>query len=139
MKFSLPDVPILRSVESEVRPEHFNVIRLAQRRLGAPLREVLGLRGLEFHVGHNAWVCFDRCLDHRPILAWTSFLPQVRAGLHEPVACRVLHYHPFAPNVATIALEELGRRLRMRLRASGDREAVVLTLRRAEHSLAKSQ
>jgi hypothetical protein len=130
VKSSLPERPVIKSRSGVVQARHYNALRLAQFRLGAPLEEVLGVRGLEFYIDRTAWVCFDRQLECQPLLAWTDFAPSLRSALHEPVPCRVLYYHAFASIVIATVLDDLGRKLaaRLRVQARGLGRGAVLAL-----------
>lgn len=130
MKSSLPNLPAFKSERGLVKAGHFNRIRLALSRIGGPVSEVLGRRGLEFHLDRDAWLCVDRRLNNMPMLAWTDFSLQGRRGLHEPVACRILYYNAYAGVLVRSALEELDERLAIRLAerepARGPRARVVV-------------
>jgi hypothetical protein len=110
----LPDPPVFKSEPTEIAAERFNRVRLALSRLGGPLLERFGVRGLEFRVDRRAWVCRDLQREQAPLLAWTDFTVR-RQTLHQPVACRLVLYSAYGGLLAYNALEELDRRIAHRL------------------------
>jgi hypothetical protein len=116
MKPSLPNLPVLKSLPMRMEAVHYNNVFLALRRLGEPLRLMLpGMRGFDVHLDRDAWVCFDRTSDNRPLLAWTNFRGNARSGLYESVPCRLLLYHPYATLLMRNLPEEISRLLIRRL------------------------
>ncbi len=117
MKSGLPDIPGMKSFSSVVPAPYYNRVRLALKRFGQPLQLVLpGMRGFEMCLDDDAWVCTDRNLNFRPMLAWTGFKNNARTGLSEPVECQVIYYHAYANIVVRTALSDLDRKLEQRLR-----------------------
>lgn len=87
----------------------FNTVRLAQLRVGAPLRlPVPGLRLVECILEREAWICVDSTADHLPLIAWTAFRAAGR-GLHEDVPCEQRLYHIHAGLIMGPALEAIER------------------------------
>lgn len=120
MKSSLPNLPAFKSERGLVKARHFNRVHLALLRFGGPLSEVLGRRGLDLRLARDAWLCSDRRLNNMPMLAWTDFeASSQHRGLHEPVACRVLYYNPYAAVLVRSVLTELDERLAARLAEHG--------------------
>lgn len=110
MKRHLPDLPVFKDLTAEIPPGYYNRIRLAVLRRGPVLDQVLGLRGLEFRLSPDTWLCVDRRLGHRPVLAWTDFATS-RPALHQPVRCRLLYYDAYAAVLVQSVLLELSERL----------------------------
>lgn len=118
MKSRLPDVPVLRSSPSVIAASQFNCIRIALLRIGTPLQLVApGMRGFEIYLDRDVWVCVDRNLNHRPMLAWTEFARPERPSLCDPVACMVYYYHAYGHVIVKTILNDVERKLGERLRA----------------------
>ncbi len=115
MRSRLPQQPIVHSDRLRLPAAHYNTIRLALGRLGRPLLRVLGHRGLDLWLDNDVWLCYDRNLHYRPLLAFTGFRPQERESLAAPVPCELLHYHPYGRVVAHSLLEELAGKLTTQL------------------------
>lgn len=112
MMSRLPDLPILSAYPDEIPAEQYNRVRLALRRLPNPIRLRLeGLRHLDIIIDDDSWVCVDRVLNDMPVIAWTEFDTQHRAGLHEPVRCKLTYYHAYAGLVVKKALVALTHQL----------------------------
>ena len=89
----LQNVPVYETRQSTVPAEHFNLARMALKRLKNPLRITLPkLRSLDLILEDDAWIVVDRELNDVPVLAWLEFVTKNRA-LHEPVPCRQNLYH----------------------------------------------
>ncbi|MCC6302145.1 MAG: hypothetical protein IT489_05025 [Gammaproteobacteria bacterium] len=87
----------------------FNTVRLAQLRMGEPLRlPVPGLRLLECILEREVWICVDSRFDHLPLIAWTGFRVTGR-GLHEDVCCEQRLYHIHAGLLMGPALDAIER------------------------------
>lgn len=116
MKSRLDDLPVFESRNSSVRAEDYNLVKIALKRLGAPLRiELPRLRTLDFIFDHDAWMIVDRRLNDIPVIAWLNFDEKNRAGLHEPVSCERRSYHTHALIIIDKALEALQLMLGERL------------------------
>lgn len=82
----------------------YNRLRLGVLRLGPGLRLGLaGMGGLSAVLYRDRWLCVDLRGDGRPVLAWRGFAA-ARQGLHQPVTCELLVYHPRAGLVLGRAL-----------------------------------
>jgi hypothetical protein len=128
MKASLPPEAV-SGFKVTIPPAQFNRIRLAQLRLGSPLRVMLGTRGLEYHLRQDEWLCFDRRLGPRPAIAWTDF-PVGRRDLNSAVSARLVLYDAYARLHVHTALSQLVARLDERLKTSGPSSATVLSFHR---------
>lgn len=110
----LNDLPVLRLRPGSVDAERYNRVRLALRRLEAPLRIVLPkLRSLDFILEDEMWAIVDRDLNDMPVVAWTDF--EQRSTLHLPVPCTLRYYHAHADAVIETALQRLDEILDARL------------------------
>ncbi len=100
--------PVLRSDPAKIPAACYNRVRRAMRRGGpGPLLVMLpGQRGYEMLLHPDSWVCSDRRLG-TPILGWHGFCTEARAGVHEPVACRLEHYHGLGSTVLHTVLNDL--------------------------------
>jgi hypothetical protein len=99
----------LRVLPRSVPASCFNTARLAQLRIGAPLRLPLpGLRLVECILEREAWICVDSRHDHLPLIAWTAFRAAGR-GLHEDVPCEQRLYHIHAGLIMGPALDAIER------------------------------
>ena len=100
--------PVLRSAPAQIPSACYNRVRRALRRGGpGPLLVMLpGQRGYEMLLYPDGWVCSDRRLGV-PLLGWHGFRTDERAGLHEPVACRLEHYHGLGSIVLHTVLSDL--------------------------------
>ena len=108
MNSRLDNLPVYETCKSSVRAEDFNLVKIALKRLCAPLRiEIPRLRTLDFIFDHDAWIIVDRSLNDIPVIAWLNFTDKTRAGLHEPVACERRSYHTHALIIIDKALEAL--------------------------------
>jgi len=93
MKSRLEDIPIYKTEKKSVGSEHFNLVKIALKRLENPLRiELPRLRTLDLILDDETWIVVDRELNDVPVMAWLDFETKNRS-LHEPVACRLNHYH----------------------------------------------
>lgn len=107
----------LRTMPKTVEASVYNHVRLALRRLGAPLRVVVpGHRGLEIILDNHRWLCIDANAEDQPVMAWTDFASHGRDDLQAPVTCTLELYHRFAGLVMGSALDSLDEALHERLR-----------------------
>ncbi len=93
MRSRLDHLPVFESRTATIRAEDYNLVKIALKRLGSPLRfEIPNLHTLDFIFENDAWIIVDRRLDDIPIIAWLNFDIKNRAGLHEPVECECRTY-----------------------------------------------
>lgn len=117
MRSKLPDVPVLKSMPTRIIAPQYNRVQVAMRRLGEPLQLMLpGMRGFQVQIERGAWICLDRNLNDLPIMAWSDFRPATRAGLDDPVPCKLLFYHPYANVVIRTVLDDVVKILNARMR-----------------------
>lgn len=94
----------------------YNRVRLALRRITNPLQmELTPMKCLDVVLNDQYWLCFDSCMDDRPVLAWTAFEIIGRSALNAPVACELRLYHVHAGLVMGEILESLGQVLQQQL------------------------
>ena len=106
MMWRLRGLPPYSTAQSSVEAQYFNIIRLAQRRLSAPIRlQLKGLAKVDMIIDHDSWVCVDTTLNDLPIAAWTDFKSEGRDNLHEPIGCTLTYYHFKASAIVKNALE----------------------------------
>ena len=112
---------VLRTMPKSIEASVYNHVRLALRRLGAPLRvEVPGHRGLEIILDDHIWLCVDSNVGDQPVMAWLEFNAHQRSNLHEPISCNLELYHSCAGLVMGSTLDSLDEALIQRLnRESG--------------------
>lgn len=119
MNSRLENVPVYASRAGSVSAEHFNLARIALKRLGGNVRIPLPkLRTLELIIEPDAWIVIDTALNEVPILAWLEFETRERA-LHEPVACKINFYHQHGGIIRAKALEAMALILGERLSELG--------------------
>ncbi len=118
MKPRLPNLPEFKSEAVLIPSSHFNRVRLALARLGRPLFELLGQKGLEFRIEQHAWLCSDIYRNRAPLIAWTDF-GVGRDSLHRPIPARLILYSAYAGAIAYTALDLLAERLERRLQEEG--------------------
>jgi len=127
MMWRLKDIPPYSQNETQVAARHYNIIRVALRRLGNNMRFPLpGLRNIDFIIDNDSWVCADRSMNDMPIVAWTHFSTRNR-GLHEPVVCQIDYYHFRAGLIARSSLDRVEQILGAQLKTSRS-SATLLTL-----------
>ena len=96
MKSYLTDIPVYQKLKTAVSAEHFNLVQIALKRLGSPIRlELPKLRTLDFLLDQETWIIVDRTLNDIPVMAWLDFETKDR-GLHEPLNCTLNLYHAHA-------------------------------------------
>ncbi len=129
MRTRIHEVPAYHVETIAVAAARYNLIHLALRRLGAPLRlELTGLKGLDMLLDTDLWVCVDRTSLDLPILAWTVFDDHQRSDLQAPVTCQLRHYHARTEVLLPRLWQTLERILNERLHADHDRPATVTSL-----------
>ena len=96
MNIRLQDFPVFGSRMASVSAEHFNLARVALKRLQNPYRlQLPKLRTLDLIVEDDAWIVVDRGLNDILVVAWLDFETRDRT-LHDPVPCRLNVYHTHA-------------------------------------------
>lgn len=94
MMWRLKGLPSYSTSQRNVEAQHFNIIRLAMRRLPSPIRlQLRGLQNIDMIIDHDSWVCVDTTLNDLPIAAWTDFKSNRRDNLHQPIECTLTYYH----------------------------------------------
>ena len=107
-----PTPTVLREMPKSIEASVYNHVRLALRRLGAPLRiAVPEHRGLEIILDDHIWLCVDANAEDQPVMAWMDFAAQHRDNLHEPIACTLELYHRFSGLVMGSTLDAMNEAL----------------------------
>ena len=107
MKSYLDDIPVYASTRSSVSAEHFNLVQIALKRLGSPIRlELPKLRTLDFLLDEETWIIIDRNLNDIPVMAWLDFETKDRS-LHAPLACTLNTYHAHASIIQPRVIEAM--------------------------------
>ena len=107
MKSYLDDIPVYDSAQTTVSAEHFNLVQIALKRLGSPIRLVLPkMRTLDFMLDEETWIIVDRSLNDIPVMAWLDFEKQDRS-LHEPIKCTLNMYHAHAHIIQPRVIEAM--------------------------------
>ncbi len=107
MKSYLIDIPVYERLETSVSAEHFNLVRIALKRLGSPIRlELPKLRTLDFLIDEETWIIVDRSLNDVPVMAWLDFETRDRS-LHEPLKCTLNLYHAHATIIQPRVIEAM--------------------------------
>lgn len=107
MKSYLTDIPIYQTSKTTVSAEHFNLVQIALKRIGSPIRLKLPkLRTLDFLLDEETWIIVDRSLNDIPVMAWLDFETKDR-GLHEPLHCTLNLYHAHANIIQTRVIEAM--------------------------------
>jgi len=93
-------------INSHMKPDDFNAVRLGILRLGSPLSLNLdSVKGLKCVLDDHAWVFMDRFIDNMPLLAWMNF--KSRNTLNEKIPCELRLYHYRAGLLVEKALDAL--------------------------------
>lgn len=107
MKSYLTDIPIYQTLKTAVSAEHFNLVQIAIKRLGSPIRlELPKLRTLDFLLDEETWIIVDRSLNDIPVMAWLDFETKDRS-LHEPINCTLNLYHAHANIIKPRVIEAM--------------------------------
>ena len=108
MKSRLDNIPIYETRESTIRAHDYNLVKIALKRLGSPIRfEIPNLRTLDFIIEDDLWVIVDRSLNDVPVIAWLKFNDQARTGIHQDITCERRTYHTHAMIIVDKAIEAL--------------------------------
>lgn len=107
MKSYLTDIPVYQTINTVVSAEHFNLVQIALKRLGSPIRlELPKLRTLDFLLDEETWIIVDRSLKDIPVMAWLDFITKDR-GLHESLNCTLNLYHAHANIIQPRVIEAM--------------------------------
>ena len=107
MKSYLDDIPVYSTSQSSVSAEHYNLVQIALKRLGSPIRlELPKLRTLDFLIDEETWIIIDRSLNDIPVIAWLDFETKNRS-LHAPLACTLNTYHAHANIIQPRVIEAM--------------------------------
>ena len=107
MKSDLTDFPVYERLETAVSAEHFNLVKIALKRLGSPIRlELPKLRTLDFLLDEETWIIVDRRLNDIPVMAWLDFETKDRS-LHEPLGCTLNLYQAHASIIQPRVIEAM--------------------------------
>lgn len=97
MKSKLEDLPTFETRRISVKAIHYNLVQVALKRLGEPLRFALPkLRTLDLHLERDAWIVVDKSLNDIPVMAWVDFDAAKRSSLHKDIPCTLKIYHSHA-------------------------------------------
>jgi hypothetical protein len=108
MRSRLDNIPIYDTRESKIRAQDYNLVKIALKRLGSPIRvEIPNLRTLDFILEDDLWVIVDRSLNDIPVIAWLNFKDHERTSLHESIVCERRTYHTHAMIIIDKAIEAL--------------------------------
>jgi len=127
MKSRLDNIPIYETRESTIRAQDYNLVKIALKRLGSPIRlEIPNLRTLDFILEDDLWVIVDRSLNDIPVIAWLNFNDHVRTGIHEDITCERRTYHTHAIIIVDKAFEALHLLLGEKLAALSEKESTAV-------------
>lgn len=136
MRSRLDNIPTFSVRKSQLRAPDFNLVRIALKRLGKPIRlELPGLRTLDLILEKDLWVIVDRSLNDIPVVAWLNFDEAKRSTLHEPIPCQRRTYHTHATIIIDKAFEAMHLLLGEKLSALDDDVHDVVPIKRP-HSAA---
>lgn len=128
MRSRLDDIPVFEIRQLSMRAEDYNLVQIALKRLGTPLRiELPGLRTLDLVLEKDAWIVIDRSLNDIPVLAWVDFQTSHRQNLHGPVSCERRTYHTHALIIIDKVIEAMHLILGERLSALSSQTAEQVT------------
>jgi hypothetical protein len=112
MRTRLDELPVFETRRLSIRAEDYNLVHIALKRLGNPIRfELPRLRTLDFILEKDAWIV---AVAHRQ-------------NLHEPVACERRTYHTHALLIVDKVFEAMHLLLGERIDAlpSSSNETIV--------------
>jgi hypothetical protein len=114
-------MPVYEKREEEIPARYYNIWRRAKLHLKEPIHIPLpGLKGLLLILEDEHWVCINQQQNDVPVILWFEFEAKGRDTLHEPVKCRVNHYHFAASQVAQRVLDLMEKSLQQMLHDEGD-------------------
>lgn len=130
MKSRLEDLPTFETRQTVVKAIHYNLVQVALKRLGTPLRFVLPKRQspLDLHLEKEAWIVVDTSLSDIPVMAWVDFDTIGRSSLHKDIPCTLKIYHSHAGLLIEPIMETMTLLIGERLDQPEDRQACVLPL-----------
>lgn len=131
MKSKLEDLPTFEIRHVTVEAIHYNLVQVALKRLGQPLRFALPkLRTLDLHLEKEAWIVVDKSLNDIPVMAWVDFDTTDRSNLHENIPCTLKIYHSHAGILIKKVMEAMTLLLGEQLDLPDDKPAKVLPLKK---------
>lgn len=108
MKSRLEDLPTFETRQAAAKAIHYNLVHVALKRLGTPLRFVLPkLQNLDLHLEKEAWIVVDKSMSDIPIMAWVDFDTSGRANLHKDIPCTLKIYHSHAGLLIKTVMEAM--------------------------------
>ncbi|MBE0509622.1 MAG: hypothetical protein K0A95_06750 [Chromatiales bacterium] len=120
------ELPVYAYRQSSVDAAFYNHVQLAFNRLGKELRlHIPGLKTLDLILQADAWIIVDQAFNDMPVAAWADFDRSGRAGLHQPVPCRLRLFHAHADLILQRTLEAMDEQLLQQLDTSGDQHKVL--------------
>jgi len=128
MKRTLINVPVYETRSITIRAEHYNLVRIALKRLSSPVQlDLPRLRTLSLELDEETWIIADKSLNNVPVMAWLDFQPS-GDSLHQPVPCRLNLYHAHADKIYDRTLEAMTLILGERLPSSDDHSHTVVSI-----------
>jgi hypothetical protein len=104
----LDDVPVYQHRDGKLEANYYNHVQTALKHLGEEIRlPIPRLKHLDLILQKDAWIIVDRVLNDVPIVAWTDFEVKHRDNLHEPILCKIKHYHANAIMIMNRTLEAM--------------------------------
>ncbi|MDH5409347.1 MAG: hypothetical protein OEY00_12115 [Gammaproteobacteria bacterium] len=132
MKNKLEDLPTFETRRSTVQAHHYNLVQVAFKRLGSPLRfDLPKLRTLDLHLENGAWIVVDKSLNDIPVMAWVDFDTTGRSNLHEKIDCTLKIYHSHAGILIDKIMEAMTLLIGEKLDLPNDQPAAVVPLKKA--------
>ena len=129
MKTRLDNLPTFEILPVTVKAVHYNLVQVALKRLGSPLRFALPkLRTLDLHLEKEAWIVVDKSLNDIPVMAWVDFDTHARDNLHEDIPCTLKIYHSHANILIKKIMEAMTLLIGEQLDLPDDGEATILPL-----------
>lgn len=121
------ELPVYEHRRATLAAEHYNTVRTAFRRLGAPLRLALpGLKHLDLILQEDAWIVVDRVHNDMVVLAWCEFDVDGREDLCAPVPCRIRLFHAHGGLILKRVLALMDDLLRKALAPDGAAQVIAL-------------
>jgi len=132
MKSKLEDLPTFETRRTAVEAIHYNLVQVALKRLGSPLRFALPKqRSLDLHLEKDAWIVVDKSLNDIPVMAWVDFDTSTRTSLHEVIPCTLKIYHSHAGILIKKIMEAMTLLLGEQLDLPGDEPAKIMPLKKS--------